>query len=386
MEMSSGDREGVPMADEVTPRVEPLQGGIMHVPSCAYWGYHPACCSFVPPHILETLAAREAEESTEPGPNQQTAVVTRQLVAERQRQRLAVEAIPTLTAPQPGQTDRAIYDDQNQWNFDVALVRGEGDPPVAGQNVNQAYDHAGAARDLLKQVFNRDGADNAGMTINVNVNFGVAFNNAFWDGVRLTMGNGDNVIFVDFAASPDVVGHELGHGVVQFTANLDYYSQSGALNESFADILGTLTEQRLRDETFDTANWLIGDEIMAPGLYGEALRSMAHPGTAYNNSILGQDPQPDHMSNYYPGPADNQGVHINSGICNRAFYLTCEEIGTDAAGQIWYAGLQNLWPTAVFSDAATVLAAQARILARDEAVPRQAAQAVRAAWRSVGVP
>jgi Zn-dependent metalloprotease len=312
-------------------------------------------------------------------------VVTRQLAAERQRQRLSVEAISTLTAPQPGQTDRAIYDDQNQWNFDVALERGEGDPAVSGQNVNQAYDHAGAARDLLKQVFNRDGADNAGMTINVNVNFGVGFNNAFWDGVRLTMGNGDNVIFVDFAASPDVVGHELGHGVVQFTANLDYYSQSGALNESFADVLGTLSEQRLRDETFDTANWLIGDEIMAPGLYGEALRSMAHPGTAYDNSILGQDPQPDHMSNYYSGPADNQGVHINSGICNRAFYLTCDEIGTDAAGQIWYAGLQNLWPTAVFTDAATVLAAQARILARDQAVPRQAAQAVRAAWRRVGV-
>jgi len=357
----------------------------MAVPSCAYRVPHPVCCSFIPPHILEILATREAEESTEPGPNQRTAVVTRQLLAERQLQRLSLEAIPQLTAPQPGQTDRVIYDDQTQWNFDVALVRGEGDAAVPAQNVNQAYDHAGASRDLLKQVFNRDGADNAGMTINVNVNFGVAFNNAFWDGVRLTMGNGDGVIFVDFAASPDVVGHELGHGVVQFTANLDYYSQSGALNESYADILGTLTEQRLRDETFDTANWLIGDEIMAPGLYGEALRSMAYPGTAYNNSILGQDPQPDHMSNYYSGPADNQGVHINSGICNKAFYVTCDEIGTDAAAQIWYAGLQNLWPTAMFTDAATVLASQARILARDGVVPRQAAQAVRAAWRSVGV-
>ncbi|MGH3480325.1 MAG: M4 family metallopeptidase, partial [Nocardioidaceae bacterium] len=213
-----------------------------------------------------------------------TAVVTRQLAAGRQRERLSLEAIPALTSPQPGQADRAIYDDQNQWNFDVALVRGEGDAAVAGENVNQAYDHAGAARDLLKEVFNRDGADNAGMTVNVNVNFGVAFNNAFWDGVRLTMGNGDGVVFVDFAASADVVGHELGHGVVQFTANLDYFSQSGALNESYADILGTLTEQRLRSESFESANWLIGDEIMAPGLFGEALRSMAHPGTAYNNS------------------------------------------------------------------------------------------------------
>jgi len=360
----------------------------MHVHGRLGHTHHPTCCSFVPPHILDSLATRDAEESAEPGPSQRTAVVTRQLAAERQRNRLASSALPglaRLTPPTAGDTDRAIYDDQNTWNFDVALVRGEGDSPVASQNVNQAYDHAGAAREYLKGALNRDGADNAGLTVNVNVNFGTQFNNAFWDGVRLTIGNGDGVIFVDFAASPDVVGHELGHGVVQYTANLDYFSQSGALNESYADVLGSLTEQRLRGQNFDSANWLIGDEIMAPGLYGEALRSMAHPGTAYNNPILGQDPQPDHMKNYYAGPADNQGVHINSGIPNRAFYLTCSEIGTDAAGQIWYAGLQNLWPTAVFTDAAAVLAAQARILARDGAVPRQSTQVVRSAWRSVGV-
>ncbi len=346
-----------------------------------------ACCSFVPPHILDALAARDAEESAEPGPSQRTAIVTRQLAAERQRNRLSTAggALATLMPAVPGKTDREIYDDQNTWNFDVQLVRGEHDPAVAAQNVNQAFDHAGAARSFLKDVLNRDGADNLGMTVSVNVNYGTQFNNAFWDGVRLTMGNGDGVIFVDFAASPDVVGHELGHGVVQFTANLDYQGQSGALNESYADVFGSLIEQRLKGEDFDTANWLIGDEIMAPGLYGEALRSMAHPGTAYNNSILGQDPQPDHMDNYYAGPADNQGVHINSGIPNRAFYLTAEELGTDAAGAIWYAGLQNLWPTAVFTDAAAVLAAQARILARDGSVPRQAAQVVRSAWRRVGV-
>jgi Zn-dependent metalloprotease len=349
---------------------------------------HPTMCSFVPPHILDNLAARDAEESAEPGHHQRTAVITRQLAAERQRNRLAQEALPTLvglTTPTKGKAQRAIYDDKNTTTFDKKLVRGEGDAPVAAQNVNQAYDHAGAARDFMKNVLGRDGADNAGMTIDVNVNYSVSFNNAFWDGVRLTMGNGDGVIFVDFAASPDVVGHELGHGIVQFTANLDYVGQSGALNESYADVLGTLTEQLLRGETFETANWLIGDEIMAPGMYGEALRSMAHPGTAYDNSILGKDPQPAHMAQYYSGPADNQGVHINSGIPNRAFYLTCSEIGTEAAGKVWYAGLQNLWPTAQFADAAAVLAAQARILARDDAVPRQSAQVVRSAWRAVGV-
>ena len=362
----------------------------MHVHRHASGSHHPALCSFVPPHILEALAARDAQESAEPGPSQRTAVVTRQLVAERQRNRLATVAVAPLAAaaaaaPAAGQANREIYDAENMFGFDHKLVRKEGDGPTGAENVDLSYDYAGAARTFLKDVLGRNGADDLGMTLNVNVNYGSLFNNAFWDGIRLTMGNGDGVIFSDFSASPDVVGHELGHGVVQFTANLDYFSQSGALNESFADVLGTLTEQHLRGEDFDSANWLIGDEIMAPGLYGEALRSMAHPGTAYNNSVLGQDPQPDHMSKYYAGPDDNQGVHINSGIPNRAFYLACAEIGTRAAGKIWYAGLLNLWPTAVFTDAAAALAAQARILARDGEVPRNSAQIVRSAWRSVGV-
>jgi Zn-dependent metalloprotease len=181
------------------------------------------------------------------------------------------------------------------------------------------------------------------------------------------------------------MGHELSHGVVQHTANLDYFGQSGALNEHFADVFGSLVEQRMHHEDAGTANWLIGDEIMAEQLYGEALRSMAHPGTAYDNPVLGRDPQPERMSDYYAGPEDNQGVHINSGIPNRAFYLAASELGTEGAGRIWYAGLQNLWPTATFSDAATVLSGQARVLARDGIVERHAAQTVRAAFHAVGI-
>jgi Zn-dependent metalloprotease len=293
--------------------------------------------------------------------------------------------LATLTPPRPGKGDRQVYDDQNSWNFDVALVRGEGDPPVAGQNANQGYGFTGDTREALKQVVNRDSIDNAGGELRSNVNFGVDFDNAFWDGVRLVFGNGDNVIFVDFAGSVDVVAHETGHGVTQYTANLDYISQSGALNESFSDILGMVVRQRVRGEDAATSDWLIGAEVMAPDLFGEAIRSMANPGTAYDNPILGRDPQPAHMDDYYAGPLDTFGVHINSGIINKAFYLTAMDLGTEPAYKVWYAGLQNLWPTAVFTDAAAVLAAQARILARDNKVPRQAAQVVRSAWREVGV-
>lgn len=345
-----------------------------------------AHCSFVPPHVIDHLARSSGLDTLDPSAAQRTAVLSQQLRRLREGTAPDLPSAPTtVVAPRPGKGDRAVYDDKNTATFDVELVRGEGDPPASAENVNQAYDFAGAARDYYRTEHGRNSIDDHGMTVNANVNFDVDFNNAFWDGQRLVMGNGDGKIFVDFAASPDVIGHELSHGVVEFTANLQYKGQSGALNESFADVFGTLIEQQLRSQDFDSANWLIGDEIMAEQLYGEALRSMAHPGTAYDNPVLGKDPQPDHMSGYYSGPKDNYGVHINSGIINRAFYLTAQELGTDSAGKIWYAGLQNLWPTAQFVDAAQVLSAQARILARDEKVDRQAAQTVRGAFRTVGV-
>lgn len=344
------------------------------------------CCSFVPPAVIDHLARTSGVDTASPSAAQRTAVLSQQL---RQRRRTATPDLPSLASrvvePRPGKGDRAVYDDKNTAAFDVELVRGESDPEVDAQNVNQAHEFAGAARDYFGTQFGRNSIDHNGMTVDVNVNFDVEFLNAFWDGERLVLGNGDGRVFVDFAGSPDVVGHELSHGVVQFTANLQYVGQSGALNESFADVFGTLIEQRLRGQDFDSANWLIGDEIMAPDLFGEALRSMAHPGSAYDNPVIGKDPQPDHMSGYYSGPEDNYGVHVNSGIVNRAFYLTAEELGTDNAGKIWYAGLLNLWPTATFVDAAQVLSAQARILARDGEVDRQAAQAVRGAFRTVGI-
>jgi Zn-dependent metalloprotease len=345
-------------------------------------GHRGAGCAFVPPHVSDHIARVTGRASADPGAAQRTAVVSKQL---RDQRRRGVVDLAALGGPRPGKTDRQVYDCEQQWTLDVTLVRGEGDPAVGLRSANQAYDHAGATRDFYRDVLGREGYDNLGSALMINVNFGVEFNNAMWYAQHIVLGNGDEEIFTNFANSPDVFGHELTHGVVEFTANLEYYSQSGALNEHFADVFGSLVEQRLHGEDAGTANWLVGDEIMAEGLYGEALRSMAHPGTAYDNPLLGKDPQPAHMSNYYAGPADNQGVHINSGIPNRAFYLTAMEIGTDAAGLIWYAGLQNLWPTATFVDAATVLAAQARILARDGKVDRQSAQTVRSAFRDVGV-
>ncbi|MPY61269.1 M4 family metallopeptidase [Streptomyces spongiae] len=341
-------------------------------------------CQFVPPHILDHIAKVTGVDTREPHPATLSATASKQF---RDRRARSMIDLATLTTPRPGKSDRVIHDAQNQWDLTSAQqIRGESDPAVGTpKNANTAYDHVGAVRTFYAEVLGRDSIDHRGMDINVYVNFGVEFDNAFWDEKNIVLGNGDGTIFTDFSKSPDVLGHELTHGVVQYTAKLEYQGQSGALNEHFADVFGSLMEQHMRKEDAGTANWLIGDEVMAEDQYGEALRSMAHPGTAFDNPIMGKDPQPAHMSGYFPGPEDNQGVHINSGIPNRAFYLVAMEIGTTQAGLIWYAGLQNLWATAKFADAATVLSAQARILARENKVARNAAQTVRSAFRDVGI-
>jgi Zn-dependent metalloprotease len=290
-----------------------------------------------------------------------------------------------VMAPLPGTAGRAVYTCNNLWVQQVQLVRGEGDPLTADDATNDTYDAGGTVRSYYKEVLNRNSIDNLGLNQIHNVHFGVNYMNAFWDGSQMTYGDGDGTIFVDFTKDLDVVAHELTHGVTQYTAGLQYFSQSGALNESFSDVFASVIQQAANGQTADNADWLIGNGIMGPSLYGEALRSMKAPGTAYDNPIMGKDPQPDHMSNYYAGPADNQGVHINSGIPNKAFYLVAMDIGTDKAALIWYTALQKLWWNAVFSDAVAVIAEAARLLTKNREAPYGSTQTVRSAFKEVGL-
>ncbi|MEU4427978.1 M4 family metallopeptidase [Actinoplanes sp. NPDC024001] len=155
----------------------------------------------------------------------------------------------------------------------------------------------------------------------------------------------------------------------------------GALNESFADIIGACVDQFVHKVDAGEHSWLIGEDVLTDRLHGEAIRSMAHPGTAYDNPILGRDPQVGHMSAFDPGA----GVHVNSGIVNRAFHLAAVELGSFPAVRVFYAALAELWPRAGFADCAYLCAEKARVLARDGRVPRRAAQTVRAAFREVGI-
>ena len=346
-------------------------------------------CSYIPNFVISNLARQgnsQAQLSV------QQSVLTREKRTSRINdvslfaKTLGIQATATATAaPGTGSSVRQVYDCENDWEQRARLARGEGKPVTGDSDVDKVYDYAGIVRDYFKNVLGRDSIDNLGMDLILNVHFGTDYMNAFWDGDEMTFGDGDGQIFVSFAKSLDVVAHELAHGVTQFTANLEYKDQSGALNEHFSDVFGTAITQYAHGQTAHNADWLIGDEIMGPELYGEALRSMKAPGTAYDNNLLGKDPQPGHMRDYYDGPEDNGGVHINSGIFNRAFYLVCMEIGTDKATLAWYTALQKLWRTADFKDAIQVIVQSTRMLTKDGKLNPGSTQIVRAAFKEVGL-
>lgn len=348
---------------------------------------HSKCkCSFIPPSILSNMARSGIDGTQLTIKNSRDSRLKRK---EKDIHVLEVEAgiskNPSLEFSSNEQAQRQVYDCENQWELRHKMVRAEGDPNTADEIVSHAYEYAGLVRDYFKNVLNRNSIDNRGLDLILNVHYGVNFLNAFWDGDEMVFGDGDGQIFINFANSKDVIGHELTHGVTQYTANLMYEGQSGALNEHFSDVFGTAIKQYSNKQSADDADWLIGNDIMGPKLFGEALRSMKAPGTAFDNPLMGKDPQPSHMNNYFDGPADNHGVHINSGIFNRAFYLVAMDIGTEKSAKLWYHALQNLWTNANFKDAVQILVRSAQILTKDGELPFGTTQTVRAAFRDVGL-
>ena len=341
-------------------------------------GLHKCNCMFVPPRVLENLAKVGVAEAR--------LSIQQSKISRTKRADKLVDMKAFIGAQSKRGPKRKVYDCQNTWEQRVKLIRDEGKPATGDKDADLVYKYAGNVRDYFKNVLQRNSIDNSGMDLVLNVHFGEDYMNAFWDGDEMTFGDGDGEIFISFTQSLDVVAHELAHGVTQYTADLEYFSQSGALNEHFSDVFGSAITQYVLKQDAGQADWLVGNEIMGPNLYGESLRSMQAPGMAYDNNLLGKDPQPAHMNDYYAGNDDNQGVHINSGIPNRVFYLVAMEIGTDKAALIWYHALQKLWSTAKFNDAVEVIVESARMLTKQKQVPVGSTQRVRAAFREVGLP
>ncbi len=292
-----------------------------------------------------------------------------------------------VIAPAEGDGGRVIHTAGNTETLPGTVARSEGDPAVGDAAVDEAYDSAGQVLDMFADQFGRRSVDGNGATLLITVHYGVDYDNAFWDGAQLVFGDGDGVVFDRFTKPADVMAHEFTHGVTQFTAGLAYQDQSGALNESVSDVFAAIGKQISRSETADQADWLIGEGLFRPGINARALRSMLEPGTAYDDPQLGRDPQVGHFADFVQTTEDNGGVHINSGIPNRAFALAARQIGGFSwakAGQVWYDTLTAGEVTARSDFAAFAQAtinSAGRVFADDPGV----ADAVREAWRAVGV-
>src|SRR5689334_17047046 len=244
--------------------------------------------SIVPPHILRALAESDDPKLRDIG-RRNLAITTR-----LREQRSATGRRP-LAAALPGE-HRFVFDAHGLVRLPGRLVLREGDGRSTDRAANQAFAGLGATYDLFAKVYERDSIDGHGMQLRASIHYSTDYDNAFWDGTEMVFGDGDGIVFHDFTASLDVIGHELTHGVTQFTSNLDYAGQAGALDESFSDVFGSLVKQYHRGQDAASADWVIGAGILAPGINGVGLRSMKAPGTAYDDHRLGgKDPQPAHM-------------------------------------------------------------------------------------------
>ena len=301
---------------------------------------------------------------------------------------------------------QATFDAENTKNFaarpgilfadaDDVWDRPGRDSPGQPAGVD-AHFYANVTDDYYLSTFGRNSLDDNGMQMISSAHFARNFNNAFWDGAQMTYGDGDRKDFREFSGGLDVVGHELTHGVTEFTSNLIYANESGALNESFSDIIGSSIEFYADANGLDPAaspDFLIGEDI---SLFADAepgIRNMADPQ---------EDLDPDHYSEFIVTPLDNGGVHSNSAISNHAYELLvnggqnagCDNVGSSGhthtvdcdvvvdgvglgvAEQVFYLGFTSLPEFANICDARNATVA---------ASPGQFRKDVSDAWAAVGL-
>jgi Zn-dependent metalloprotease len=348
---------------------------------------NPILC-IVPPYVLDEIARKGT-------PKQRAAAIQTKSIDNTFRAlRLANLSAQSATAARRApravgvpQKFRTVYTAANMQNLPGTVVRAEGQGPTGDVAADEAFDGLGATFDFFAEVFDRNSIDDSGLALDATVHFGRDYNNAFWNSVQMVFGDGDAESFNRLTIALDVIGHELAHGVTEDEAQLQYFNQSGALNESMSDVFGVMIKQYSRKETAQEANWLIGEGLFTRNVKGVALRSMKEPGSAFDDPVLGKDPQPKHMNDFVNTFSDNGGVHINSGIPNHAFYQVATTIGGYAwekAGRIWYDGLRDarLRPNTGFARFARITHDVASVRFGSASPEREA---VRAGWAKVGI-
>jgi len=216
------------------------------------------------------------------------------------------------------------------------------------------------------------------------VHYGDRYNNRFWDGKQLVIGDGDGTTFAKFSGLDTVAG-ALVYSIIQEKTQLLYQGQSGALITHISDTIAAMVGQYHQEQKADSADWLIGSDVFSPNVKG-ALRSMKAPGTAFDNKIMGKDPQPAHMKDYVKTTQDSGGVHLNSGIPNHAFYLAAVAVGGsswDKIGAIWMKSMDHIAnPNTNFVGFASITFQTAQSIYGDHS---SESKAVAQAWSEVGI-
>jgi hypothetical protein len=332
----------------------------------------PNCYGILPPYLLKEMAKRN--------PGAESLGRTLDLM-----KTLPDESGTSRSVGADEHSVREVYDAQGGGKEALPGVKArfEGDAPTNRFETDRVYEYTGQVRDFYKELFDRDSVDGNGMKMVSTENFGHNFENAFWNGAQMTYGSPSADSPVSTFVLLDVCGHEITHGVTSAEQPLTYYGQAGALNESISDVFGILIKQKSNHQSVADASWVMGEGVWKAGIHGRGLRDLLHPGTAYDDPKVGKDIQPANMSDYIKTPEDHGGVHLNSGIPNRAFALFATDVGGNAweePAKIWYETRKVVGPNPSFAQFAYYSIESAKKLGFDDDVPK-----LEKAWDAVGV-
>lgn len=353
-------------------------------------------CFAIPFNLLDAAPLSDNDAAAKP---QSSIDEASRLRAKRTAIAMRKKVVPPKKAPfEIGRCRRQVFDVGNGKDLPGKLTRTEGQKPVGDIAVDSAYDNVGTALDFYFQVFKRDSVNDRGAIVKSAVHYDVDFDNALWTGTMMVFGDGNLTKGLSrFTESIDLIAHELSHAVIQ---NLipgglgavripvskrtvegwthELRGEAGSLNESFADVMGSLVKQWQLKQNVRTADWLMGTDVLDDSR-GIAIRSLKDPGN--RQMTHPRDGQVKNMHQYSEG----MHVHNGSGIPNHAFYLAAKAIGGFAwekTGLIWYDAFATLKPLAKFSDAAK---ATLRIARRRFGDKSKEFKAVAAAWNDVNV-
>ncbi|KAL8778334.1 MAG: hypothetical protein Q9213_007464 [Squamulea squamosa] len=340
-------------------------------------------CAFITPDILKHIAAADGISDEVRESVQSTIEASETTDKERQDVGDSDKNPHEPDLPEPGGEGVPEPADIAILSFPVRSSE-TGQPPVNDYEVDSCYAYLTKARDFYRSNFGWKSIDDKEMPINATVRYGWNVANAYFmfREKQMVFGHGNPKMF-NFTGSYDVIGHELAHGIIQHSSGMIYRGESGAINEHCSDVMGALLEQWSKGQRVDQADWLLAQDVLFPNNPKIAMRSMKAPGTAYDDPVVGKDTQPAHYKDYVKTTYDDGGVHINSGIGNRAFYLAAYARGGFAweiPGKTWFAAMTTSEPRPTYVTFAVRTINEAKRLGGV-----QWANTVIDAWISVGV-